>query len=85
MSAFLLNFITWVIWLDFKMCLYGCLFFYLNVDLNVQVGLDIATLLLYVPVPLASLHQCGALVTLSSALWLSHELKLMKALKHVPK
>ena len=50
-----------------------------------QVGLGIATLLFYVPVPLASLHQCGALVTLSSALWLSHELKLMKALKHVPK
>ena len=85
MSAFLLNFITWVIWLDFKMCLYGNLFFYLNVNLNVRVGLGIATLLFYVPVPLASLHQCGALVTLSSALWLSHELKLMKALKHVPK
>jgi hypothetical protein len=34
-----------------------------------QVGLGIATLLFYVPVPLASLHQCGALVTLSSALW----------------
>jgi Cytochrome oxidase assembly protein len=34
-----------------------------------QVGLGIATLLFYVPVPLASLHQCGALVTMSSALW----------------
>ena len=47
--------------------------------------MGIATLLLYVPVSLASLHQCGALVTLSSALWLSHELKLMKAIKHIPK
>ena len=50
-----------------------------------QVGLGITTLLLYVPVPVAALHQSGALVTLSSALWLSHELKLMKMLKHVPK
>lgn len=50
-----------------------------------QVGLGIATLLTYVPVSLASLHQCGALLTLSSALWLSHELKLMKAIKHIPK
>ncbi|TRY67126.1 hypothetical protein TCAL_03480 [Tigriopus californicus] len=50
-----------------------------------QVGLGITTLLLYVPVPIAALHQSGALLTLTSALWLSHELKLMKALKYVPK
>ena len=50
-----------------------------------QVGLGITTLLLYVPVPVAALHQSGALVTLSTALWLSHEMKLMKMLKHVPK
>merc|ERR1712045_240886 len=50
-----------------------------------QVGLGITTLLLYVPVPIAALHQSGALVTLSTALWLSHELKLMKFLKRLPK
>jgi len=50
-----------------------------------QVGLGITTLLLYVPVPIAALHQSGALVTLSTALWLSHELKLMKVLKRLPK
>eukprot|EP00095_Tigriopus_kingsejongensis_P000231 maker-scaffold55_size446313-snap-gene-2.15 protein:Tk00231 transcript:maker-scaffold55_size446313-snap-gene-2.15-mRNA-1 annotation:"AGAP001744-PA" len=50
-----------------------------------QVGLGITTLLLYVPVPIAALHQSGALVTLTTALWLSHELKIMKALKYIPK
>ena len=50
-----------------------------------QVGLGITTLLTYVPTSIAAMHQAGALVTLSSALWLSHELKLMKVLKHVPK
>jgi len=50
-----------------------------------QVGLGITTLLTYVPVSIAAMHQSGALVTLSTALWLSHELKLMKLLKHVPK
>ena len=51
----------------------------------VQVCLGVATLLLYVPTPVAAAHQSGAMATLSAALWLSHELKLMKALKHVPK
>ena len=50
-----------------------------------QVGLGITTLLLYVPVPVAALHQAGALVTLSTALWYSHELKFLKILKHLPK
>ena len=50
-----------------------------------QVGLGITTLLTYVPVSIAAMHQSGALVTLSTAIWLSHELKLMKLLKHVPK
>merc|ERR1711994_191879 len=36
-----------------------------------QVGLGITTLLLYVPVPVAAMHQSGALVTLSNASWLS--------------
>jgi len=50
-----------------------------------QVGLGITTLLTYVPTSIAAMHQAGALITLSSALWLSHELKLMKVLKHLPK
>ncbi len=39
-----------------------------------QVALGIATLILVVPVPLAALHQAGALVLLSAALWATHEL-----------
>merc|ERR1711860_455650 len=50
-----------------------------------QVALGISTLLTYVPVSLAALHQAGAIITLSTALWLSHELKLMKAMKYIPK
>ena len=50
-----------------------------------QVGLGITTLLTYVPVSIAAMHQSGAILTLSTALWLSHELKLMKVLKHIPK
>merc|ERR1712062_577516 len=46
---------------------------------------QLQTLLLYVPVPIAALHQAGALVTLSTALWYSHELKFLKILKHLPK
>jgi len=51
----------------------------------IQPTLGIATLLLYVPTWLAATHQSGALVTLSSALWLSYELKLLKALRTMPK
>lgn len=47
-----------------------------------QVILGITTLLTYVPVPLAASHQSGSLVLLSTAIWLTHELKL---LKYVPK
>jgi len=57
-----------------------------------QVGLGITTLLTYVPVSIAALHQANALVTLSSSLWLSHELKnmkynpnMLKVFKHIPK
>jgi len=50
-----------------------------------QVGLGISTLLLYVPVPLAAAHQSGALVTLSLAMWLAHEIKLMKVIRYIPK
>jgi cytochrome c oxidase assembly protein subunit 15 len=41
----------------------------------VQVGLGISTLLLYVPVSLAALHQSGSLALLSFAIWLASELK----------
>lgn len=47
-----------------------------------QVGLGITTLLTYVPVPIAAAHQSGSLMLLSFAIWLTHELKL---LKHIPK
>jgi len=43
-----------------------------------QVTLGVSTLLLYVPTWLASMHQCGSLVTLSTAIWLSHELRHLK-------
>ncbi|XP_041767364.1 cytochrome c oxidase assembly protein COX15 homolog [Anopheles merus] len=45
-----------------------------------QVALGITTLLTYVPVPLAASHQSGSLVLLSLAIWLTHELKLVKRL-----
>lgn len=43
-----------------------------------QVTLGILTLLYYVPTVLASAHQTNAMVTLTSALWLSKELKWIK-------
>lgn len=47
-----------------------------------QVLLGVTTLLSYVPVPLAASHQSGSLVLLSTTIWLTHELKL---LKYIPK
>ncbi|CAB3255090.1 unnamed protein product [Arctia plantaginis] len=47
-----------------------------------QVGLGILTLLQYVPTALAASHQSGSLVLLSLAIWLTHEIKL---LKYIPK
>lgn len=44
----------------------------------VQVGLGVSTLLLVVPVALASLHQIGAVVLLSTATWVAHELRAGK-------
>ncbi len=41
----------------------------------VQVGLGISTLVLVVPVPLAVLHQTGALILLCVAVWLAHEFR----------
>lgn len=43
-----------------------------------QVSLGIMTLLLQVPKPLAATHQAGALTLLSAAVWLTHELKVLK-------
>ncbi|XP_042203133.1 cytochrome c oxidase assembly protein COX15 homolog isoform X2 [Homarus americanus] len=51
-------------------------------DHRIMVGLGISTLLLYVPTGLAALHQSGSLLTLSFAIWLTHELK---HLKKIPK
>ena len=42
---------------------------------GVQVTLGVCTLLYYVPVSLAALHQSGSLVLLSFAIWLGTELK----------
>ena len=43
--------------------------------LVIQVALGISTLLLGVPAPLAVAHQGGAVLLLSAALWVSHELR----------
>ena len=43
-----------------------------------QVHLGITTLKNYVPIPLASMHQCGSLVALTFSLWLCHELRTIK-------
>lgn len=45
-----------------------------------QLSLGVSTLLLYVPKHLAATHQSGALALLTSSLWLSHELKLVRRL-----
>ncbi|RXG67526.1 cytochrome c oxidase assembly protein COX15-like protein [Armadillidium vulgare] len=45
-----------------------------------QVGLGICTLLFYVPTWLAAMHQSGSLLTLTFAVWLTHELKYVKKL-----
>ena len=42
---------------------------------GVQVSLGVATLLCYVPVWMASLHQTGSVLVLTAVLWLSRELK----------
>ncbi|XP_030560756.1 cytochrome c oxidase assembly protein COX15 homolog [Drosophila novamexicana] len=47
-----------------------------------QATLGVTTLLTYVPVPLATAHQSGSLILLSFAVWLSHEVRL---LKYIPK
>ncbi|OQV17970.1 Cytochrome c oxidase assembly protein COX15-like protein [Hypsibius exemplaris] len=41
----------------------------------VQVGLGVATLLMYVPTPVAASHQSGSVALLTFGLWLLHELR----------
>lgn len=41
--------------------------------LGVQVALGISTLLLHVPIPLASAHQAGAVLVFAASLWVAHE------------
>ncbi|MEW6313349.1 MAG: COX15/CtaA family protein [Pseudomonadota bacterium] len=41
----------------------------------VQIALGIGTLVMVVPVPLAAAHQGGALLLLTMALWVNHELR----------
>lgn len=43
-----------------------------------QVAMGITTLLTYVPVYLAAMHQSGSLILLSLATWLTHEIKYIK-------
>lgn len=45
----------------------------------VQVSLGITTLLLVVPVPIAAMHQAGALVLFTAVLWVIHEMRCERA------
>ncbi|EGD77934.1 hypothetical protein PTSG_09569 [Salpingoeca rosetta] len=51
---------------------------------SVQVSLGIATLLYFVPTPLAATHQAGSLTLLTFAVWFMHELRRLK-LNKMPK
>jgi cytochrome c oxidase assembly protein subunit 15 len=44
----------------------------------VQVSLGIATLVYFVPVPIAAAHQSGSLTLLTVAIWLLHTLRHIK-------
>ncbi|XP_059057500.1 cytochrome c oxidase assembly protein COX15 homolog [Achroia grisella] len=43
-----------------------------------QVTLGVLTLLHFVPTPLAASHQAGSLTLLTLAIWLTHEIKILK-------
>jgi len=47
----------------------------LLIAVAMQIALGIATLLLVVPLPLAALHQAGALLVFTAALHLRHSLR----------
>ncbi|WP_138379912.1 COX15/CtaA family protein [Luteithermobacter gelatinilyticus] len=50
----------------------------LMVTVIIQVLLGILTLIYVVPIPLAALHQAGAIVTLSASLYFLHRLKIQE-------
>ncbi len=47
----------------------------LLVMLGIQISLGISTLLLVVPLTLAAAHQAGAVLLLTAALWVNHQLR----------
>lgn len=47
----------------------------------VQISLGISTLLYVVPIPLAALHQGGAVLLLAASLWVTHRLRSSKSNK----
>jgi len=51
----------------------------LGLAVLVQVALGITTLLLVVPVSVAAIHQAGALILFTAALWVVHELRRERA------
>lgn len=46
---------------------------------TLQVGLGISTLLMYVPIPLAAVHQAGSLALLTCITYLAHSLRFASA------
>lgn len=44
----------------------------------IQIGLGISTLLLYVPISLAAIHQAGALLVFTIVLYLAHQFRFME-------
>lgn len=53
---------------------------FMQLTATTQLLLGILTIVNYVPKELASAHQAGSLLLLSSAIWLTHELKIVKFL-----
>jgi cytochrome c oxidase assembly protein subunit 15 len=49
-----------------------------------QVSLGISTLLLVVPIPLAALHQAGAVLLLTAAVALRHTARRAPSPEHAP-
>lgn len=54
---------------------------FMQIAATTQLLLGILTLLNYVPKELASTHQVGALTLLSTAIWLTNEMKIVKFLR----
>jgi cytochrome c oxidase assembly protein subunit 15 len=53
--------------------------------LAAQIALGIATLLLRVPVPLAALHQAGAVLLFAAALNVAHALRMAPSVSRAPR